>query len=87
MASEPQIVGLGGHGDAPEQTRALMRHVLSLTGKERPRVMNVPTAVGDDDTRIVAFYELFADLGRSDYAHASIAKESYSTRCCPKVGR
>jgi dipeptidase E len=64
VASEPQIVGLGGHGDAPDQTRALMRHALLLTGKERPCVMNVPTAVGDDDTRIVAFYELFAELGR-----------------------
>jgi len=63
MASEPQIVGLGGHGQTPEQTWALMRHVLSLTGKERPRIMNVPTAVGDDDVRIVGFYELFAGLG------------------------
>jgi hypothetical protein len=32
-----QIVGLGGGGDTPEQTRALMRHALSLTGKERRR--------------------------------------------------
>jgi peptidase E len=42
-----QIVGLGGHGDTPAQTRALMRHVLALTGKDRPRVMHVPTATGD----------------------------------------
>jgi hypothetical protein len=27
-----QIVGLGGHGNTPAQTRALMRHVLALTG-------------------------------------------------------
>jgi dipeptidase E len=64
VPSEPQIVALGGQGDTAEETRALMQHVVSLTGTERPRVMCVPTAVGDDDTRIVAFYELFAGLGR-----------------------
>jgi peptidase E len=60
---EPQIVGLGGHGDTPEQTRRLMRHVLSLTGKGEPRVMHVPTAVGDAAESIVAFYERCAGLG------------------------
>jgi peptidase E len=60
---EPQIVGLGGHGDTPEQTRALMRHVLSLTGTDRPRVVHVPTAVGDAAESIVAFYERCAGLG------------------------
>jgi len=64
VASEPQIVALGGHGTTPEQTSSLMRHAVSLTGKESPRVLFVPTAVGDDDTRIVTFYELFAGLGR-----------------------
>jgi peptidase E len=59
----PQIVGLGGHGDTPEQTRALMRHVLSLTGKERPRVLHVPTATGDAPESIVAFHERCAGLG------------------------
>ena len=45
--AEPQIVGIGGGGDTPEQTRTLLRHVLSLTGKERPRVR--PRADGDGD--------------------------------------
>jgi dipeptidase E len=58
-----QIVGLGGHGDTPDETRALMRHVIGLTGKERPRVMHVPTATGDADEGIVAFYERCAGLG------------------------
>jgi dipeptidase E len=58
-----QIVGLGGHGDTPEQTRALMRHVLGLTGKERPRVLHVPTATGDSAEQIVSFYERCAGLG------------------------
>src|SRR4051812_3345712 len=40
-----------------------MRHVLSLTGKERPRVLHVPTAVGDSAESLVAFYERCAGLG------------------------
>src|SRR5919112_633783 len=63
MAAEPQIVGLGGHGDTLEQTRALMRHVVSLSGKERPRVLHVPTAVGDSPDAIVAFHERCQGLG------------------------
>jgi dipeptidase E len=58
-----QIVGLGGHGDTAEQTRALMRHVLALTGKERPRVLHVPTATGDSADGIVSFYERCSGLG------------------------
>jgi dipeptidase E len=58
-----QIVGLGGHSDSPGQTRALMRHVLGLTGKERPRVMHVPTATGDRPDGIVSFYERCSGLG------------------------
>ncbi len=40
-----------------------MRHVPGLTGKERPRVTCLPTGCGDDDLRLVAFYESFAGLG------------------------
>jgi peptidase E len=58
-----QILGLGGGGDTPEQTRALLAHAFSLTGKERPRVLHVPTAVGDADSAVVAFYERCAGLG------------------------
>jgi peptidase E len=48
MTKQPQIVGLGGHGETDEQTAALYRHVLGLTGtKARPRLLHVPTAVGD----------------------------------------
>jgi dipeptidase E len=58
-----QILGLGGGGDTPEQTRALLAHAFSLTGKERPRVLHVPTAVGDADAAVVSFYERCAGLG------------------------
>jgi dipeptidase E len=59
---ERQIVGIGGGGDTPEQYTALLRHVLSLTGKERPRVLHVPTAVGDAAESIVQMYERLSGL-------------------------
>jgi peptidase E len=59
---EPQIVAIGGGGDTLEQTRALFRHVLSLTGKERPRVIHVPTAMGDAPEGIVWGYERLGPL-------------------------
>jgi len=60
VAAERHIVGLGGSGDTPEQTLRLHEYVLRLTGKERPRLLYVPTAVGDSDQGIAMFYERFA---------------------------
>jgi peptidase E len=60
VGSERQIVGLGGGGDTPEQTDLLYRYVLELTGKERPRVLYVPTAAADEDSAVVMFYDRFA---------------------------
>src|SRR3954462_14363841 len=57
---ERHIVGLGGGGDTPQQTMRLYDHVLALTGKERPRLLYVPTAIGDAADRIAMFYERFA---------------------------
>ena len=56
-------MGLGGHGDTPAQTTLLYRHVLAATGKERPRVLHLPTATGDAAEGIVAFYDRCAGLG------------------------
>ena len=67
MQVNQQILGLGGGGDKPEQTRALLAYAISLAGKERPRVLHVPTAMGDADAPVVAFYERCAGLG--DLSH------------------
>jgi dipeptidase E len=62
--AERHIVGLGGGGDTIEQTELLYDYVLALTGKERPKLLFVPTAVGDRDDDIVTFYERFQSRGQ-----------------------
>src|SRR5581483_680372 len=60
MGSERHIVGLGGGGETPEQTALLHEYVLGLAGKDRPKVMYVPTAIGDHESGGLMFYERFA---------------------------
>jgi peptidase E len=64
------IVGLGGGGRTPEEARLLVDYVLDLTGKERPRVCFVPTAVGDAAEAVVRFYE-GQHRDRGDLSHAT----------------
>jgi dipeptidase E len=61
--AERHIVGLGGGGDSPEQTDRLYDYVLGLTGKERPRILYVPTAISENAEGIVSFYERFRERG------------------------
>lgn len=68
--TERHIVGLGGGGDTPEQTRLLHDYVLGLTGKDRPRLLFVPTALADgtySSLAVVEFYERFR--GRAEASH------------------
>lgn len=67
MAIDRQIIGLGGGGDTAEQTAALWDYVFGVIGKERPRMLYLPTAVGDADEAIVSFYERFGR--RSEASH------------------
>jgi peptidase E len=60
VVSERHIVGLGGGGDTPAQTSLLYDYVVGLTGKQRPRMLFVPTATGDEDAAVAMFYERFA---------------------------
>jgi peptidase E len=62
MVGERHIVGLGGGGETEAQTGALFSYVLGLTGKERPRLLCVPTAVGDAAETIASDYERFMPL-------------------------
>ena len=62
-----QIVGLGGGADTEEQRRRLAGYALEQTGKERPRVLFVPTAVADAPDAIVTFHERYA--GFAELSH------------------
>jgi peptidase E len=65
--AERHIVGLGGGGDTEEQTVRLYDYVLGLTGKERPRLLYVPTASKESETSIVGFYATFARRAESSH--------------------
>lgn len=67
MNSGQHIVGLGGGGDTPEQSDRLHDYVLQLTGKERPKLLFVPTAAADSDEYIVFVYERFR--GKAEVTH------------------
>jgi peptidase E len=66
--AESQIVAAGGLGEDDEAGR-LIEFVLSLTGKERPRICLVPTASAEAPEFIVRFYEELS--GRADCSHVS----------------
>ncbi|HEX6763503.1 MAG TPA: peptidase E [Gaiellaceae bacterium] len=59
MAAGRHIVGLGGGGDTPEQNDRLYDYALGLTGKPRPRLLFVPTAMADSDAVVAMHYEFF----------------------------
>jgi dipeptidase E len=53
---EPHIVAMGG-GQAPGDP--VYRYLFDLTGAPRPKVLFVPTAVGDADRAVASFYRSF----------------------------
>jgi peptidase E len=58
-----RIVGLGGGADTPEGMAKLLAYIRDLSGKDRPRITSLPTAMGDMTEAIVRFYEAWAGLG------------------------
>ena len=74
----PQIVALGGGGFSMERDgSALDDYVLSLTGRERPRVCFLPTASGDADHYVVRFYRRFGP--GCDASHVSLFRRDQGT--------
>ena len=63
LAGEAQILALGGGGPSPAGDSALVDHFLSLAGGEHPRVCVIPTAVGDSDAHVAAFYRAMLRRG------------------------
>lgn len=67
-----QIVAFGGGGFSMEAGNPLLDdYVLSLTGKERPKVCFIPTASGDADHYVVRFYRAFGP-DRCHPSHVSL---------------
>ncbi|HZT92173.1 MAG TPA: peptidase E [Gaiellaceae bacterium] len=64
---ERHIIGLGGGGDTPEQTSVLHDYVLETIGKERPRLLYVPTAIADDAEGFARFHDSFGR--RAELSH------------------
>ncbi|MGI8421887.1 MAG: Type 1 glutamine amidotransferase-like domain-containing protein [Gaiellaceae bacterium] len=69
MADERRIVAMGGGWLAPER-RLLDAYVIGLTGKERPRVCFLPTAVGDAEWATLNFYSTID--GRAETSHLKL---------------
>jgi dipeptidase E len=63
-------VGIGGGFGAAGPGSGLDKYVLELPGVDRPRVLYLPTPVGDADSNIVNFYERFAD--RAEATHMKL---------------
>ena len=58
-----QIIAMGGGIPYWEpRNDALERYILKASGAQRPKVLFVPTASGDDATRIVHFYGMYGPL-------------------------
>ena len=60
---ERQILAFGGGGPTPAGDSALIDHFLGLTGEPAPRVCLIPTAVGDSDAYVAAFYRVMLRRG------------------------
>jgi dipeptidase E len=70
-----RIVAMGGGGFGQTgQLTPLDRYLIRLTGKERPRVCFLGTALGDPDRHAANFYRAYApasEAGATHPAHAT----------------
>jgi dipeptidase E len=58
------IIAIGGAGFLAEpRNYALEKYILDQTGKERPNVLMIPTARGDDADYVAKFHAAFGELG------------------------
>ena len=76
--TQGQIVAFGGGGFAMEPDNPLLDdYILSLTGKERPRVCLIPSAAGDSMAWLDRFYDVFTE-DRCEPTHLALFSRSVS---------
>ncbi len=63
-ARKRDIIAIGGGGFLAEpRNYALEKYILDQTGKERPNVLMISTARGDDAEYVAKFHSAFGELG------------------------
>lgn len=71
-----QIIALGGGGFLRQPDNTLLEeYILRQSGKEEPKICYLPTASGDPDIRISAFYDFYKNL-KCVPSHLSLFKPS-----------
>jgi peptidase E len=59
-----RILAMGGHEfDRLDGNEAIVEHIISLTGKEAPKICLLPTASGDPEDQIARFRRSFGSRG------------------------
>ena len=57
------IIAIGGGGFGRKNSSQLIEeYLLSISGKDYPKICFLPTATGDNDSYIVRFYSIFTRL-------------------------
>jgi dipeptidase E len=63
-APRRNIIAIGGGGFLAEPRNfALEKYIVDQTGKDRPKVLMIPTARGDDVEYVAKFHAAFGELG------------------------
>lgn len=57
-----KIVAIGGGEIINNETKKIDKYIVSLSGKERPKLLFIPTASGDDEKYIKIIEEYFSKL-------------------------
>lgn len=65
------IVAYGGISTRTGSTPPIIDHILSMTGKARPKICMLPTATGDSPTTIVTFYDR-VPASKAERTHVSL---------------
>ncbi len=71
MAKPRRIIPFGGLRPSPGRTHPLVDYLLDLTGKQRPRVAFIPTAMGDAADALLGMYNRIP-ASRAERTHLAL---------------